>query len=75
MEFTASDLKWTKNVKRDNGNSWAYMEYNLGEVFYLNWSKGRADRGRQMQDHQMLMILYCYSRLLIENQVIKKEPI
>lgn len=45
-EFTSRDLIWTKNVKRDSGNDWAYMEYNLGDVFFLNWPRGRADMGK-----------------------------
>ena len=32
-------LKWLKNVTRDKGSSWAYMEYGLGDTFNLNFSK------------------------------------
>jgi hypothetical protein len=31
------NLLWVKNVKRDNGNAWAYMEYNIGDVFDLHF--------------------------------------
>ncbi len=37
--FQASDIQWIKSVKRDNGNQWAYMEYNVGDTFTLNFSK------------------------------------
>lgn len=44
--FSSNDLIWTKNVKRERGNAWAYMEFEVGSLFYLNWAKGRADMGR-----------------------------
>lgn len=37
--FSTSDLKWIKSVKREKGTSWAYIEYDLGDTFYLNFSK------------------------------------
>lgn len=43
--FNFNDLVWTKNVKRENGNAWAYMEFQIGDVFYLNWARGRANMG------------------------------
>jgi hypothetical protein len=46
MEFNATDLLWTKNVKREKGDAWAYMEYNVGDLFYLNWPRGRANMGK-----------------------------
>lgn len=36
---TDKDLLWTKNVKRDKGHAWAYMEFKEGDAFYLNFSK------------------------------------
>jgi hypothetical protein len=39
-------LFWTKNDKREHGDAWAYMEFNIGDVFYLNWPRGRADMGK-----------------------------
>ena len=37
--FTPTDIKWIKSVTRDKGKSWAYMEYNIGDTFPLNFSK------------------------------------
>jgi len=34
-----TDIKWIKSVTRDKGRSWAYMEYNVGDTFPLNFSK------------------------------------
>lgn len=34
-----SDLKWLKNVTKDGGKDWAYMEFGNGDVFNLNWPK------------------------------------
>lgn len=44
--FNSNDLVWTKNVKREGGNAWAYMEFHVGDVFYLNWPRGRANMGK-----------------------------
>ena len=37
--FTPKDIKWIKSVTRDKGKAWAYMEYNIGDTFQLNFSK------------------------------------
>lgn len=39
QEYISTDIKWIKSVTRDKGNSWAYMEYNVGDTFLLNFSK------------------------------------
>lgn len=36
--YTYKNLLWTKNVTRNGGKDWAYIEYNDGESFFLNWS-------------------------------------
>jgi 5-methylcytosine-specific restriction endonuclease McrA len=45
MDFTWEDLLWVKNVKRDEGRAWAYLEHGIGEIFDLNWPRGRANMG------------------------------
>lgn len=35
--YTSNDLLWTKNVKRQGGTQWAYLDKKVGDVFYLNW--------------------------------------
>lgn len=30
-------IKWIKSVTRDSGNDWAYMEYNVGDIFELRF--------------------------------------
>ncbi|MDB5133779.1 MAG: hypothetical protein JWP37_382 [Mucilaginibacter sp.] len=37
--YTSSDLNWVKNVKREQGNGWAYMDAIVGGSFFLNWPK------------------------------------
>jgi len=37
--FQPSDIKYVKSVTRDKGANWAYMEYNVGDTFDLNFSK------------------------------------
>ncbi|MBC8490632.1 MAG: HNH endonuclease [Bacteroidetes bacterium] len=36
--YSFQDLKWVKNVKRDDGN-WAYADVEIGQIFKLHWSK------------------------------------
>jgi len=36
--YTYKDLLWAKNVTRNKGLDWAYMQYNRGDSFFLNWS-------------------------------------
>lgn len=36
--YDAGSLKWVKNVKRQEGNAWAYANYNVSDFFDLNWS-------------------------------------
>ena len=35
--FDSENLIWVKNVKRDNGEGWAYLNLPEGESFLLNW--------------------------------------
>lgn len=37
--FTPLDIRWIKNVKRNGGKDWAYMEHKLGDTFPLHFSK------------------------------------
>ncbi|MGN6416183.1 MAG: hypothetical protein ACTHMC_01740, partial [Pseudobacter sp.] len=30
-------IKWIKSVTRDGGNAWAYLEYNVGDIFDLRF--------------------------------------
>ncbi|MCW3084227.1 MAG: hypothetical protein JWP12_1593 [Bacteroidetes bacterium] len=38
-KYDQTHIKWVKNVKRDNGNSWAYENQEVGSIFPLNWSE------------------------------------
>lgn len=44
--FTSADIAWVKNVKRDAGRAWAYLEFEVGQTFLLDWAAGRANMGR-----------------------------
>ncbi|MFZ6024576.1 MAG: HNH endonuclease [Bacteroidota bacterium] len=35
--LTANNLLWVKNVKRDQGQAWAYMEHQIGDVVDLHF--------------------------------------
>lgn len=66
MEYAAHDLIWTKNVKREQGDAWAYMEYQVGDIFPLNWPKGRFDMGytdaRKVPERQLILIFQSVNR-------------
>ena len=40
--YSSENIIWIKNVKRNQGDGWAYDDKNCGETFWLNWptSKG-----------------------------------
>lgn len=39
MILKSKDLLWVRNVKREHGAGWAYMEEDLKDKFTLHWSK------------------------------------
>ncbi|MEO9533663.1 MAG: HNH endonuclease [Crocinitomicaceae bacterium] len=41
--LNSSSLLWVRNVKRDHGSDWAYMEDELNDSFILHWSKRYTD--------------------------------
>lgn len=58
--FQIEDIRCIKNVKRDGGEAWAYMEYSVGDVFDLRfpnnpvWFPGNYSRPSLGQ----LMVLF-----------------
>src|SRR5690606_14107652 len=40
--YSSENIIWIKNVKRNQGDGWAYDDKNCGETYWLNWptSKG-----------------------------------
>lgn len=38
ISFSPSDIFWVKNVKRNQGESWAYDEVSCKDTFHLHWS-------------------------------------
>lgn len=42
--FSAKDILWVRNVKKDGGNSIAYYGANENEEFLLNWSSWYKDK-------------------------------
>jgi len=66
MNYTAGDLIWTKNVKRDKGDAWAYMEYDVGDIFPLNWAEGRFKMGytdaKKIPEGELILIFQSVNR-------------
>ncbi|WP_293742057.1 HNH endonuclease [uncultured Pedobacter sp.] len=57
QDYNFSDLIWTKNVTRDSGNDWAYMEYHIGDVFDLNFSKAMGTSNPKLPLKNQLILL------------------
>jgi hypothetical protein len=68
QNFTSDDLIWTKNVKRDGGNTWAYTEpeINVGSIFYLNWPRGHRNMGKtdaeKVKINELILIFQTVNR-------------
>ncbi len=39
--YSADKIRWIKNVKRDQGNNWAYDKEQCGKSFLLHWSTSK----------------------------------
>lgn len=55
--YTSQNIIWIKNVKRNQGNGWAYEDIPLGSNFLLNWpsSKPKSASTPQVGD---IMVLF-----------------
>ena len=60
--YKPTDLKWTKNVKRDGGNSWAYDEFKVGDTFPLNWSKQFAKNADLPKQGEAILLFQSINR-------------
>jgi hypothetical protein len=39
--YSSENIIWIKNVKRNQGEGWAYGEVNCGKTFWLNWPSSK----------------------------------
>lgn len=61
--FHATDLMWTKNVTRDHGGAWAYLEYGIGDLFYLNFTSHFRNNAMKAQVGEVIMLFQTIKRL------------
>ena len=40
--YSSENIIWIKNVKRNQGDGWAYDDKNCGETFWLNWPTAKG---------------------------------
>lgn len=57
QEYNFHDLIWTKNITRDDGNAWAYMEHEVGAVFELNFSSKMGTSNARLAKKNELILL------------------
>lgn len=43
MNFDLQRWKWTKNVKPQDHEFWAYLQFKMGHLFNLNWKEDKTD--------------------------------
>jgi hypothetical protein len=48
-------LKWTKNVKPQDNEFWAYSQFKTGHLFKLNWKEDETDASRPLKDDLILL--------------------
>ena len=56
LPFSQADLKWVKNIKRDNGTDWAYMESWEIPEFDLNFSLRKEASASTVKIDEILLL-------------------
>jgi hypothetical protein len=52
----AADIKWVKNVKRNQGTAWAYMEAECANEFLLNFAYRQLPNARAVQEGEIILL-------------------
>jgi hypothetical protein len=65
--YSANDVKWIKNVKRSKGTEWAYMEYEQGDSFYLNWSKHFKSNAQKPKNGEIVLLFQSVKKGITDN--------
>lgn len=53
--YSAEKILWIKNIKRHDGESWAYDNVECGKSFFLNWSSSKSAKSPKIGD---LIVLF-----------------
>lgn len=61
--FKPDNIKWVKNVKRDDGTAWAYYEDNTDQTFILNFSKTQIKRGNLVKPGEIILLFQKVDKL------------
>ncbi|MDB9458227.1 hypothetical protein PN480_07145 [Dolichospermum circinale CS-1225] len=64
-------LKWTKNVKREDGD-WAYSRYKVYDLFKLAWKDSEQNAGKPEKDDLILLRQHGYVTHLV--RVLDYKP-
>lgn len=61
--FTADSLKWTKNVKRDEGRGIAYFEPGMEDSFNLNFSVSQKKAHEHLKEGDIILLFQRVDKL------------
>lgn len=70
--YTHKNLVWIKNVKRREGKEWAYMEYDTGDTFLLNWSskaKWGKTNAQEPKPNQLILLFQKIDRPEVQKEI------
>jgi len=62
--MTLEDLKWTKNIRPDEG--WAYSEFKKSELFKLAWKEDESNANRPERSDLILLRQHGYVTHLVK---------
>ncbi len=63
MIFKPSDIKWVKNVKRENGTGWAFFESGSDMVFSLTFSKDQTKGAKEVIAGEIILLFQKVDRM------------
>jgi hypothetical protein len=52
----STDIKWVKNIKRDDGTAWAYMEDEYRNEFLLNFSDTQLPNASAVREGEIILL-------------------
>lgn len=62
--FKASDVKFVKNVRRENGTGWAYFDEGMELKFSLNFSKDQKKGAKDLKPGELILLFQRVDKVL-----------
>lgn len=54
--FRSCDIKWVKNVRRENGTDWAYYDNSMEDTFMLNFSNDQKKGALKIKPGEIILL-------------------